>query len=112
MALISWIVPRTLLACVQVTRAVFSDNRGRRLSTVKIRSCGGDDGVHHFKTKPRTSAIRTHADILASWSIDETMISAFGGKSIIKERLAKSCVVDGPMTGDNCVSYKEVWSER
>ena len=37
--------------------------------------------------------------MLASWSRDERMISEPGGKERARERLAKSWVVDGPITG-------------
>lgn len=49
----SWIVPSTLLACVHVTRAVFSDSSGFRFSDVRIGEGGvgvGEAGLagHHL----------------------------------------------------------------
>lgn len=43
--------------------------------------------------------MRTQAEMLASWSRDERMISEKGGKERAWERLAKSWVVEAPITG-------------
>jgi len=56
-------------------------------------------GVHHFRTRFWALDMRTQAEMLASWSRDERMISEPGGKERARERLAKSWVVEGPITG-------------
>ncbi len=57
------------------------------------------EGVHHFRTRFWVADMRTQAEMLASWSRDERMISEPGGKERARERLAKSWVVEGPITG-------------
>lgn len=89
-----------LLVCVQVTSFVLFDSNGRKLSAVSFRSAGSWDGVHHLRVRFRILASRTHEEILASWSMEEQMISASSGKDRAKacDRLEKSWVVEGPMT--------------
>lgn len=55
-------------------------------------------GVHHFRTRLWSFDMRTQAEMLASWSSAERMISEPAGKERVWERLAKSCVVEGPIT--------------
>lgn len=100
MALISCMVPRILLVCVQVTRRVLSDIKGRRFSGVSFRCPGSVEGVHHRIFRLRILANRTQGAIFASWSMEEQTISASSGKERAKdwERLEKSWVVEGPMT--------------
>lgn len=43
-------------------------------------------------------ARRTQGEMLASWSMEEMMISEEGGKERVRERLVKSWVVEGPIT--------------
>lgn len=96
-------VPRMLLVCVHVTSFVFPDINGRRLSAVSFRSPGSAEGVHHLSLKLRILARRTQAEMFASWSMDEQMISASSGKDRAKawERFEKSWVVEGPMTEES-----------
>lgn len=102
MPLMSWMVPRILLECVQVTSFVFADINGRRFSAVNFRSPGSEEGVHHLSVRLRILARRTQEEMLASWSMEEQMISASSGKERAKawERLENSWVVEGPMTGE------------
>ncbi len=72
------IVPSTLLVCVQATSVVLSDSNGRRLSAVRVKPL---EGVHHLTVRPRALAARSHGEMLASWSMEEMMISEFGGNS-------------------------------
>lgn len=51
MALISCIVPSTLLVCVQATTFVFLDSNGRRFSTFRLKSLDAEDGVHHLTVR-------------------------------------------------------------
>lgn len=90
-----------LLVWVHVTNFVLSLISGRRFAAVSFRSVGEEDGVHHLSVRLRILARRTQEEMLASWSIEETIISAEGGKERANdwERLAKSWVVEGPMTG-------------
>jgi len=60
---------------------------------------GEGEGVHHFRVRDWVRDMRTQAEMLASWSRDERMISEPGGKERARERLAKSWVVEGPITG-------------
>ena len=82
---------------MHVTSAVFSDNRGRRFEGVRIGEEG--EGVHHFIVWDWREARRTQEDMLASWSRDERISSLWGGRERIWERLEKSWVVEGPITG-------------
>lgn len=99
MARMSLMVPRMLLACVQETNLVLSESRGRRFSGVKrgflVRLASG---AHHFSVRFWRWAMRTQEEMLASWSVFETMISEPGGKWRVWARLAKSWVVEGPIT--------------
>ncbi len=92
-------MPSTLLACVHATKTVLADIRGRRFSGVRRKFGDSVVGVHHLRTSFWDLDIRTQAEMLASWSRDERMISEPGGKERARERLAKSWVVDGPITG-------------
>lgn len=85
-----------------MTSFVFSDMMGRRFSGVNFRSPGSADGVHHLSLRLRILARRTQAEMLASWSMEEQMISASSGKERAKAcaRLEKSWVVEGPMTDE------------
>src|SRR5436309_492369 len=73
-AAMSWMVPRMLEAWVHVTRAVLDDKRGLRDSVV---SEGLFDfvGLHHFMVKEWIEASATQDAMLASWSIEDIMIS-------------------------------------
>lgn len=62
-ALISWIVPSTLLVCVQATSLVCSESRGRRFSGVRVKPL---DGVHHLTVRLWDLAARSHGEMLAS----------------------------------------------
>ena len=65
-------VPRTLLACVQHTSAVFESRRGRRFEGVRMGDVlvveGGEVvvGFHHFMVWFWDLARRTHGEMLAS----------------------------------------------
>lgn len=96
MALMLWILPSTLLVCVHVTNAVFSLKSGRRVSGVSKRESFG--GVHHLMVWLPRAASRTHGEVLASWSIEESMSSDEGGRFRMRERLENSWVVEGPIT--------------
>lgn len=82
--------------CVHVTDAVLSESKGRRFSGVRSKVSLG--GVHHLTVKFCNLAIRTQADVFASWSIEERTNSEEGGRLRIRERLENSWVVEGPMT--------------
>lgn len=99
MALISWTEPRTLLACVHVTRRVLGDSK-------VVRSAGESRGlvdlawgVHHFSARFRRLARSFQGAMLASWSIEEMMISSPGWKGNVYDRLRRSCVAEGPKAG-------------
>lgn len=55
------------------------------------------EGVHHFTVWEPGAARRTQGEMLASWSRDEIMISEFGGRLRMRERLEKRRVVEGPI---------------
>jgi len=97
MPLMSWIVPRMLLACVQVTRRVRSESNSFRSSGYSF-GFWRFLGIHHFRVKLLRSARLTQEATLASWSIPETISSSPGWTFKAYERLRKSWVVDGPMT--------------
>ena len=98
MALISWMVPRMLLVCVQATRRVCSERRGFSDSGV---SCGFSLSAapHHLMVRLRAVAVWTQGAMLASWSRRERISSEPGGKESAEERLRISCVVEEPRTG-------------
>lgn len=80
MALISWIVPRMLLAWVQVTSFVFSE----RSSFKSWASSLGFSlvlGFHHLMVKFWRAARETQEAVLASWSIPERISSEPAGNS-------------------------------
>lgn len=88
-----------MLACVHATKTVLADSNGRRFSGVRRRFGKSVVGVHHLRTRFWALDMRTQAEMLASWSREERMISEEGGKERACERLAKSWVVEGPITG-------------
>ena len=70
-ALISWIVPRRLLACVHATMTVLSDSSGERFSGVKtgLEFSGSEvegSGAHHFMVRSWRSDMAIHEARLAS----------------------------------------------
>lgn len=102
MALMSWMVPRMLLAWVQVTRRVLSESRAAR---PEARSLGlvlasGTSvlGFHHLRTSFWRSARSTQGAMLASWSTAETISSSPSWKRRAYETLRNSWVVEGPIT--------------
>jgi hypothetical protein len=97
-AAMSWMVPRMLEAWVHVTKAVLEDRRGLRESGVRE---GLLDlvGFHHFMVRDWIEARATQDAMLASWSIEDIMISEPAGKENACERLRKSWVVLEPRTG-------------
>jgi hypothetical protein len=97
MALISWIVPRMLEACVQVTITVLSDRRPLR-SDASSFGFSLVLGSHHLIVRLRRAAISTQEAILASWSIFDRINSEPGGNSRATDRLRKSWVVEEPST--------------
>ena len=60
-------------------------------------------GFHHLMVWDWSLARRTQAAMLASWSSWETMRVECGGRERMRERLEKSWVVEGPITGDGKV---------
>lgn len=97
MDLMSWMVPRTLEAWVQVTSLVREERRGLRESGVSLGLVVGST-VHHVRVRFLRAAMATHEAMLASWSSLETMISSPGENLRAMERLRKSWVVEAPMT--------------
>lgn len=60
-------VPRTLEACVHVTRRVLSLSRASRSRAVSLGPWSGARvGCHHFTTRPSRSARLTHGATFAS----------------------------------------------
>ena len=56
-------------------------------------------GGHHFMVWFCERARRSQAETLASWSSEERMRVEEGGRERVRERLEKSWVVEGPITG-------------
>lgn len=101
MALMSWIVPRTLDACVHVTSLVRSESSGFRDSGVSlgfevVRSSASP--VHHLMARFERAAMETQGAMLASWSNLERMSSSPGWNFRAMDKLRKSWVVEGPIT--------------
>ena len=83
---------------VQATKTVLGESNGRRFSGVSFGFLV-EDGIHHFMVRDLEAAMRTQAETLASWSMPERMISEFAGNVRAWAMLAKSWVVEGPITG-------------
>lgn len=104
MALMSWIVPRMLLACVRVTSLVLELNRPNRFSGVNLgfalapRSVVGS-GFHHLMTSFWRSARSIQEATLDSWSTDEMTSSSPSLKLRVQAKFRYSCVVEEPRTG-------------
>ena len=86
-----------LLAWVQDTKTVFGESKGPRFSGESFGFLD-EDGVHHFMVRDLVAAIRTQAEMLAAWSMDERMISELEGNVSAWAMLAKSWVVEEPIT--------------
>ncbi len=97
MALISWIVPRMLDACVHVTMTVLGESKLGRSDARSLGFCLVL-GFHHLMIKLRRAARSTHDAMLASWSILEMINSDPAGQLSALERFRKSCVVEEPRT--------------
>lgn len=93
-------LPRMLLVCVTATSFVRSESRGCRVGMSKVGFVF-EGGVHHFTFSWRHFAAWSQAATFASWSSFERIISSPGCRWSCSavERLRKSWVVDGPITG-------------
>ena len=87
-----------LLAWAQATKTVLGESKGLRFSGVSFGFLD-EEGVHHFMVRNLEAAMRTQEEMLASWSMDERIISECGARDRAWARLAKSWVVEGPITG-------------
>jgi hypothetical protein len=90
------IVPVIFETCGQATTFVLSDSKDRNSASSQT---GFLELVadHHFTASPSRLAAWSQGETLASWFSFEIINSSPGWKSKAKDKLCRSCVVDGPI---------------